>query len=116
GHPAGLVSRFTAAALGVPYAGTTGRLAVHKTEGEAEMLLLDEHGQQKRTRPLPVAVTIEAGLPLRPFTVAGHLAALNEAVETVRWPKKITARSVVWREGSPPDGATAVEEPPHSLT
>src|SRR5262249_40556058 len=76
----GLMARLAGAALGVAYAGKTAHLAVRQTEGEADLVLSDETGRQ-RVRALPALVGVEAGMPLRVFTIDGYLSGLAKNVE-----------------------------------
>jgi alkylation response protein AidB-like acyl-CoA dehydrogenase/flavin-dependent dehydrogenase/ferredoxin-like protein FixX len=115
GSEEGLVARLTAEALGVPHAGKASRLAVRKMETEAELVLLDANGRPERTWRLPSAAAIDAGVPLRPFTVAGYLAGLEKAVDIERWPKQVPIRSALLLEGIHSTDRAA-EEPPHPLT
>jgi hypothetical protein len=115
GNQEGLVARLTALALGVPYAGRASRLAVHKTSAGTELLLLDANGRQQRARDLPSAAAVEAGLPLRPYSLAGYLAGLEKPVEIERWPKGVPARPVALQEGLHAVAA-ASERPPRPLT
>jgi electron transfer flavoprotein alpha subunit len=119
GTEEGLLARLTAEALGIPHAGRASQLTVQKTQGEAEVLLLDANNQQ-RTRPLPAAVAIEAGLPLRPFTTAGYLAGLAKTVEIERWPRKAPVRSILLEPGFQEGGGRMLEtcatERPQPLT
>lgn len=114
GTEEGLLARLTAEALGIPHAGTAAHLGVQKTQGDGEALLVDAGGGGQRVRPLPAAVAIEAGLPLRPFTVAGYLAGLRKTVEIERWPKSVPIRSVLLQPGL--QDSRTIEEPPHPLT
>jgi alkylation response protein AidB-like acyl-CoA dehydrogenase/electron transfer flavoprotein alpha subunit len=119
GTEEGLLARLTAEALDIPYAGRASQLAVQRTQGEGEVLLLDANNRE-RARLLPAAVAIEAGSPLRPFTIAGYLAGLAKTVEIERWPKKVQARSILLRSGlQKGDGRTletCATELPHPLT
>jgi alkylation response protein AidB-like acyl-CoA dehydrogenase/flavin-dependent dehydrogenase/ferredoxin-like protein FixX len=102
----GLVARMTAAVLGVDYVGTAARVAVG---GELE--LIDSAGQ-RRLRPLPAAVAIESGVPLRSFTTTGWLQGLAKAVELSAWPSEVPAAALEWEEvGSQAAGASAEEQP-----
>jgi electron transfer flavoprotein alpha subunit len=116
GGEEGLLARLTAEALGVPYAGKAVQLAVRKTEAEGTVLLVDKDGRQQRVRPLAAAVMVEAGQPLRPFSVAGYLHGLAKAVEVVPWPKRVPMRTVAYREGTQAAVGEAIEEIPHALS
>jgi hypothetical protein len=94
----GLAARLTAEALGAPYAGNAAGVAVNKTESASALVLLDPHGRTLRSRELGSAVLIEGGLPLRPFTIRGFLAAASKAVEFERWPKRVLPQAVHARE------------------
>jgi alkylation response protein AidB-like acyl-CoA dehydrogenase/electron transfer flavoprotein alpha subunit len=100
GNENGLLARVTAEALGISHCGNASQLRVQKTQTEGETLLFDASGRQQRSRPLPAAVAIEAGLPLRPFTIAGYLAGLAKTVEIERWPKKVPTRPVLLLQGA----------------
>jgi electron transfer flavoprotein-quinone oxidoreductase len=95
----GLVARLAAAALGVPSVGRAANLGVRKNEADAELVLVDAAGQS-RVRSLPGMVSIEAGVTLRSFTVAGYLNALGQMVEVVSWPKRLPARTLFFEEGA----------------
>src|SRR5205807_718761 len=69
-----------------------------------------------RTRSLPSAVAIDAGLTLRPFTVAGYLAGLDKTVEIERWPKRVPARPVLLQEGLEELDKSGPGKPPQPLT
>src|SRR5262249_33837769 len=90
-------------------------LAVHETSAEAELLLLDANGRQQRARGLPSAAAVEAGLPLRSYSLAGYLAGLEKPVEIERWPKEVRARPLALQEGLHAVAA-ASGGPPRSLT
>jgi len=113
GQEEGLTAALTAEALNVPIAGSAATLAVRHTEAESEGLLVAaDHAH--RTRALPVAVGIEPGLTLRPFTVHGYLTGLSKPVETERWPRRVPAHAVTYLEGTPAEGT--VEVPPGQLS
>ncbi|HLJ94710.1 MAG TPA: FAD-binding protein, partial [Gemmataceae bacterium] len=112
----GLVARLTAEALGIPYAGHASRLVVHKTETEAELLLFEADAQQQRVRSLPAALSLEPGLPLRPFTVAGYLAGLEKPVEVERWNKRVPVHPLLLQERSSENASAEPDELPHLLT
>lgn len=78
GHLPALVAE----ALGVPLAGHAADATVHTPDGVA-CVRLRSGGHPPRERPLPAAVLIEAGIPLRPFTIAGYLAASRRTVRTI---------------------------------
>src|SRR5207245_6381938 len=75
--------------------------------------LASADGRSVRVRSLPAAVGIEAGIPLRPYRLDGYLAGLGQAVECVRWPKKVPARTVVLRATAA--GPSQQEEQPQPL-
>lgn len=109
----GLVGRLVAALLEIPHAGTTARLSVQASRDNALASLVNIDGRIGRRRELPMAVGIEGGLLLRSFPIEGFLAGLSKAVETVRWPKKVPARSLGF---SVADAApTAAEAQPQPL-
>jgi alkylation response protein AidB-like acyl-CoA dehydrogenase/flavin-dependent dehydrogenase/ferredoxin-like protein FixX len=96
----GLVARLLAAALGVAHAGSAGQIAIEATPSEGTVLLTSGDGSQRRTRAVPAAVAITAGLPLREFTVEGYIAGLAKTVDIQRWPKKVPARPVWFEAGA----------------
>jgi alkylation response protein AidB-like acyl-CoA dehydrogenase/flavin-dependent dehydrogenase/electron transfer flavoprotein alpha subunit/ferredoxin-like protein FixX len=97
----GLLAELTAAAVGMPFAGTATGLAVEAGQNDA-VLLVSAAGQ--RTRPLPAAVAVEAGLALRPFTTQGYLAGLARDVEAISWPAEVPAAPVTLLPGGPAAG------------
>jgi electron transfer flavoprotein alpha subunit len=62
-------------------------------------LLVTAEGQ--RPRPLPAAVSVEAGAAVRPFTVQGYLDALGREVEVVPWPAGVEAAAVTFLAAGP---------------
>jgi electron transfer flavoprotein-quinone oxidoreductase len=109
----GQTARLTAAALGISLAGSAAEIAVRA--GEAlEVLLLSPEGQ--RTRSLPAAVSIEAGLTLRPFTVQGYLNGLTQDVEIVPWPATVKEKGLTLVAAGPKESGTPAGEIwPHAL-
>jgi len=99
----GLLAHLTAEVLGVPVAGWAAQLAVDT--GDNAIRLINSEGQM-RLRSLPGSAMIEAGLTLRPFTIAGWLNGLAKDVEIVPWPENVAA-SVVQFEETATAGATA---------
>jgi alkylation response protein AidB-like acyl-CoA dehydrogenase/flavin-dependent dehydrogenase/ferredoxin-like protein FixX len=116
GNEEGLLARLTAGALGVPHAGKASRITVHKREAQGDLMLLDAEGRHERERPLPCALAVEPGLPLRPFTVAGYLAGLGKAVEIERWPRRVAVRSVLLEAALAGPDAVVSEESPNPLS
>jgi alkylation response protein AidB-like acyl-CoA dehydrogenase/electron transfer flavoprotein alpha subunit/electron transfer flavoprotein alpha/beta subunit len=116
GSAEGLTAQLTAAALGIPYAGTAAQLAVRKSETEAECLLADAAAKQQRIRTLPAAVAVEAHVALRPFRIAGYLDGLSKAVEVERWPRKVQAEPLAYRAAVQQSVRADSEELPHPLT
>jgi alkylation response protein AidB-like acyl-CoA dehydrogenase/flavin-dependent dehydrogenase/ferredoxin-like protein FixX len=114
GSEEGVTAQLTAEYLGVPFTGAAAAVAVQSSEAESQALLLAADGRS-RLRSLPVAAAIEAGIPLRPFTIAGYLAALTKVVEIERWPRKVPARSVSFVEGTR-STETSVEGPSGPLS
>jgi alkylation response protein AidB-like acyl-CoA dehydrogenase/flavin-dependent dehydrogenase/ferredoxin-like protein FixX len=112
----GLVARLTAGLLGWPFAGNAVQLSVQATQTEAEVRLADGDGRLVMTAALPAALTVEAGLPLRPFTTAGYLAGLARTVEVERWPRRVAPQAVSFVREWLPDGGAATEEAPRPLT
>jgi alkylation response protein AidB-like acyl-CoA dehydrogenase/flavin-dependent dehydrogenase/electron transfer flavoprotein alpha/beta subunit/ferredoxin-like protein FixX len=102
-HEEGLLARLTAQALGIPYAGSATWLALESNGQDSSSLILEQASHQ-RLRPLPAAAGVEAGLPLREFTVRGYLAGLAKNVEFLRWPKKIEPMEVSLVESASLDG------------
>jgi alkylation response protein AidB-like acyl-CoA dehydrogenase/flavin-dependent dehydrogenase/ferredoxin-like protein FixX len=98
---ASVVAQLTVALLGVPYLGRVAQLAVQATFTEAEVILRGENRLGPRVRSLPVAVVVEAGPPLRPFSVQGYLAGLAKNVEAERWPWKAIPQSLSFVETTP---------------
>ena len=68
GGEEGLVAALTAESLGVVHAGTANYLAARCADGEADAQLVAADGRQ-RVRSLPVAASLESGLPLRVFSI-----------------------------------------------
>jgi electron transfer flavoprotein-quinone oxidoreductase len=110
----GLLGKLTAAALGVPHAGAGARLAVRAGPGEDSLLLAAADGTGQRLRALPAAVAVEAGLPLRPFSVEGYLTGLARAVDATPWPAGVEVVPFGFVESAPTAGARA-EKPPQPL-
>ena len=111
-HEEGLVALLTSEGLGVPWVGTATAVAVRHTDRESEVML--SASAQHRIRALPAAVSIEASLTLRTFTMHGYLAGLSKPIEPERWPRRLTAHPVTFLEGTPTE-ATA-EVPPGLLS
>jgi alkylation response protein AidB-like acyl-CoA dehydrogenase/flavin-dependent dehydrogenase/electron transfer flavoprotein alpha/beta subunit/ferredoxin-like protein FixX len=112
----GTVALLTAAALDLPPAGRTAQLAVRATDSEAQVLLLAADGQGQRVRSLPAAVTVEAGLTLRPFSVQGYLDGLAKTLTAESWPAGATPRAVQFLEGEQTATAGSAEQPTGPLT
>jgi electron transfer flavoprotein-quinone oxidoreductase len=110
GGEEGQLTRLTAEALRVPYAGSVAQLAVRATAQEETALLAGSDQSRPRVRSLPAAVGVEAGLPLRTFTTEGYLAGLNRNVEVQRWPRAVEPRPVFFGEAEPAAAGT-VEQP-----
>jgi electron transfer flavoprotein-quinone oxidoreductase len=109
----GLTARLTAAALGLPLVGSAVQAAVQAGAEEA-LLLLTPEGQRMHT--LPAAVSIEAGLSLRPFTVQGYLDALSRDVEIIPWPATFAEESVTLVAAGPKQiGPASAENQPQAL-
>ncbi|MBV9122975.1 MAG: acyl-CoA dehydrogenase family protein, partial [Planctomycetes bacterium] len=105
----GLTAKLTAEALGLPHAGTTAQLEWQAAESETMVQLRSADGS-RRLRSLPLAVAVEAEMPLRPFTIAGYLAGLSRTVEVHRWPKQVPARRVLFLPGARGAAPLAKEE------
>jgi hypothetical protein len=82
-HRESRLTAFVAEALDVPPAGHAAGVTVRARPAATRVHLLSAAGQTLRERPLPAAVLIEAGTPLRPFSIAGYLAGLNHSVRPV---------------------------------
>jgi electron transfer flavoprotein-quinone oxidoreductase len=109
----GPLALLTAAALGVPYAGSAARLWVQADAEGNRIGLLGTGRHSGRMYPLPAAVGIEVGKELRPFDTAGYLAGLSRQVEVHRWPKKVEQRPLTFVEHRPPAAASGKEDQPH---
>ncbi|MCC6418764.1 MAG: acyl-CoA dehydrogenase family protein [Gemmataceae bacterium] len=94
----GLLGRLAAGALGQTFAGSAAQVAVRAGADGDTLLLTDPDGRQQRTRTLPAAVAVAAGVALRAFTVEGYLAGLAHAVEAIPWPAQVEAGSVAFVE------------------
>jgi electron transfer flavoprotein-quinone oxidoreductase len=116
GGEEGLVARLTAESLGVPHAGAASRLAAQVTDGDANLLLVGADKADRRVRPLPVSVAVEAGLPLRTYQTADYLAGLDKTVEVIRWPKRVPARPVSFAATAEAAADSPPEEAPRPLT
>jgi electron transfer flavoprotein-quinone oxidoreductase len=114
GAEEGQLARLTAEALNVPWAGAAPRSAVYADREDGRVVLTGSDGRG-RARPLPAMAQVEAGLALRPFTVDGFLAGLEQRVHASRWPRKIEARPVIFLERKVTPAAAGTEEPPHAL-
>jgi len=112
----GLLVQLTAAALGTSYAGRAEHVTVRKTKTEQDAYLVDVSGRRQKVRALPLAVAIEAGLPLRPFTIDGYLSGLAGAVEMERWPRRVSPQIVFFQNASQADRTGPAEEQPHPLS
>jgi electron transfer flavoprotein-quinone oxidoreductase len=113
GEDEGQLARLTAEALGVPHRGEWAGLAMHAAAGQGEVRLLHSRCPERR-QPLPAAVAVEAGQPLRPFTTAGYLANLGRSVLVHRWPRKIEQVPLLFAEGQD-TAAPRPEDQPTSL-
>ncbi len=98
GSQDGLVARLAAEMLGVAHAGTGAEFTVQTVEGAESVVLTEPGGQNRRIRPLPAAIAVNAGAPLRAFTIEGYFNSLPKSVEIVRWPKKAQIRQVLFEE------------------
>ena len=109
----GWLGRMAAEKLGIHLAGRAACIQVRKEAGVASVLLTGADGGQARTRLLPAAVSMEAGLALRPFTTQGYLAGLGRELAAEYWPRRIKVRPVRLLTGT--QAAAAAEEPAHAL-
>jgi len=113
----GVLVRLTAEALGHQFAGSAAHLAVRATGQEATVLLASDAPGQSRPRSLPAVVAIEAGLPLRPFTVQGYLAGLTSSVELLGWPAGVfVGPKLTFEETAPGDALPKQEAGPPALS
>jgi hypothetical protein len=69
--------------LGLPVIGHALEVEVQADADGTCIRLHNAGAHPPRERPLPAAVLIEAGTPLRPFTIAGYVDGLTRAVQTV---------------------------------
>ena len=106
----GIIGRLTAEALGVAYAGRTQKLVIRKSAKESNALLAEASGPGQRERSLPVAASVEAGLPLRSFNIHDYLKGLSRPVEVERWPKSVVAHKVALEHGINEVEATGMEQ------
>jgi electron transfer flavoprotein-quinone oxidoreductase len=106
----GVLARLTAAALRATFVGTAAQLAVQTTRDGDTLLLVGSDGKE-RIRSLPAAVNIEAGLRLRPFTIAGYLAGLSKTVTLEPWPRAVEVRPASFVETYAPGSAPTAEQP-----
>src|SRR5262249_39114873 len=111
----GLLTRLTAEALSVPFAGTTPRLEIQPNAQKDAVVLAGDGTQRERVRALPAAVAVAAGAPLREYTVQGYLSGLGRTVEVHRWPRGVAAQAVAFIGEKRAAAATATEERPHAL-
>jgi alkylation response protein AidB-like acyl-CoA dehydrogenase/flavin-dependent dehydrogenase/electron transfer flavoprotein alpha subunit/ferredoxin-like protein FixX len=112
----GLVARLTAAALGLPFAGTAAQVAIQATDAELQLLLAETDSRRTRVRSLPAAAAVSASQPLRPFAIAGYLAGLDKTIEVLRWPKRVPARLASFLPGTAARDEGALEEKPRPLS
>jgi alkylation response protein AidB-like acyl-CoA dehydrogenase/flavin-dependent dehydrogenase/electron transfer flavoprotein alpha subunit/electron transfer flavoprotein alpha/beta subunit/ferredoxin-like protein FixX len=94
----GLLSLLTAESLDIPSVGRTAQLIVHKNDAKGELSVAETVGGRQRVHPLPAAVLVTNGKSLRSFTTDGYLTGLTKIVEVERWPKKVTASTLFFRE------------------
>ncbi len=113
GGEEGLLARLTAESLGVPFQGRAAEVILHAGKDENTVHLISQGFA--RARPLPCALAMEAGLPLRSFTMQGFLAGLTHSLQIHRWPSDLVPRPVrlLGAGGTP---STQTERPPHPLT
>jgi alkylation response protein AidB-like acyl-CoA dehydrogenase/flavin-dependent dehydrogenase/electron transfer flavoprotein alpha subunit/electron transfer flavoprotein alpha/beta subunit/ferredoxin-like protein FixX len=90
----GLLARLIANGLDVVHVGQATDFVVRKTAEEATISMVDAQGKLSRPHPLPAALAVEAGQPLRSFTTQSYLAAQSRIVEIERWPRDGAARPV----------------------
>jgi len=77
------LTALVAGSLGLLLAGHAREIVVRATSRQACVRLIGAASPVPRERPLATAVLIEAGIALRPFSVAGYLAGLGRTVEIV---------------------------------
>ena len=82
-HAGNRLTVLLAEALHVPVAGHAAALSVRTEKQSACVRLASATAGASRERPLPVAVLIEAGTPLRPFSIAGYLAGLRHELQII---------------------------------
>jgi flavin-dependent dehydrogenase len=76
-HAGDRLAVLLAEALRVPVAGHAATVSVRTERASACLRLASATAGASRERPLPAAVLIDAGTPLRLFTIAGYLAGLR---------------------------------------
>lgn len=109
----GALPLLTAAALGLPYAGTAAAFVVFAGNSETVICLADPEGRPGPTRLLPAGLTVNAGPALRPFTTLGYVRALAKDVEIVPWPVHVPAPSAVFATTAPaPESHAEVSRTP----
>jgi electron transfer flavoprotein alpha subunit len=107
--------RLTAAALGVPFAGTAAYVSVRATDDERVAVLSQADGRQKRMRVLPASAAVEAGAALRPYTMRGYLDGATKAIELLPWPSGIERRPLTFMESVPGGQGTRSDGSPRAL-
>ncbi|HEV3079406.1 MAG TPA: acyl-CoA dehydrogenase family protein, partial [Gemmataceae bacterium] len=116
GSSEGACARLLAAGLGLPHAGKAGHLVVCKDDAAAVAAAYDASGRRNWECALPVALAVEAGLPLRSFCMNSYLGGLASAVEVERWPKNLAAHKILFANRTSTVEPQAVDAPSASLT
>lgn len=80
-HASDRLTVLLAEALRVPVAGHAAAVSVRMEKQGACVRLTSATAGASRERPLPAAVLIEAGTPLRAFNIAGYLAGLQHQLQ-----------------------------------
>lgn len=106
-HTEGLVVSLLAAAWSLPEAGPALSVAVSQAAGQ--VLVRSSDGQPDQLRPMPAAIAVSPGQPLRPFTVSGYLRGLSRPVGLIAWPQQVSVRGARWHPGR---SASAGEQSP----
>jgi flavin-dependent dehydrogenase len=78
-HPGDRLTVLLAEILGVPAIGHAAAVSVQAGIAKERVRLTTTAGP--RERPLPAAVLVEAGTPMRSYTIAGYLAGLRQQIQ-----------------------------------
>jgi alkylation response protein AidB-like acyl-CoA dehydrogenase/flavin-dependent dehydrogenase/ferredoxin-like protein FixX len=107
----GLLARLTAEALGVSFAAGATRLSLRPEGRNTELVLLHGEGPPQRVRTLPAFVAVEAGLPLRAFSIEGYLRGLSQGILVERWPGQVAEHALTYVEAAPSIREQSAEQP-----